>query len=74
MAAERSHPHADPAVVHRHAAAFTYGVKLKLSCALAKGKVEQYKLAREKLALGERFCGGVQLVGTVGGTSVSGPG
>ena len=45
----------DPVIVHRHAAAFTYGVKLKLSCALAKGKVEQYKLARERLSLGEQF-------------------
>jgi hypothetical protein len=72
-AAEHSHPHADPAILHRHAAAFTYGVKLKLSCALAKGKVEQYKLARGKLSLGERFGGCASPVGTVGGLSVGGP-
>ena len=75
MAAERSHPHADPAAVHRHAAAFTYGIKLKLSCALAKGKVEQYKLARDKLSRGERFGGFVPLAtGTLGGFSMGGPG
>jgi len=75
MAAEYSHPHADPAAVHRHAAAFSYGIKLQLSCALAKGKLEQYRLAREKLSRGEHFGGFVSHAGgTMGGTSVSGPG
>jgi len=49
--------------------AFTYGVKLKLSCALAKGKVEQYRLARDRLLRGEHF-GGCALLGTVSGLSV----
>ena len=75
MAAEHSHPHADPVVAHRHAAAFTYGVKLKLSCALAKGKVEQYRLARERLLRGEQSggCAARAPVGTLGGLSVGGP-